>query len=144
MNDKSVQLTADADGWYRWKTKLEDGFSLAPILTESHGLTNRRAPKCQVSVYPDKPPAVKVISPDDQMEVRPDDTVQITFTAQDDVGIGSAELLIYDDAAGPPAEGQEPVPIATIPIPLADQAGAKSIQQSRRFEHEAAGLRGRQ
>lgn len=128
-DDKSVKLTADADGWYRWKTQLDDGFSLTPILTESHGLTNRKAPKCQVSVYPDRPPVVKVISPDDQMEVRPDDKVQITFTAQDDVGIGSAEMLIYDESA-PPADGQLPVPIATIPIPLADQAGARSVQQS--------------
>ena len=41
--DKSVQLTAGDDGWYRWKTKLCAGLSLAPLLTESHGLTNRRA-----------------------------------------------------------------------------------------------------
>jgi hypothetical protein len=58
-DDKQVPLKADSDGWFRWKTTLKSGFSFAPILTESRGLTNRRVPKCQVSVYPDKPPAVK-------------------------------------------------------------------------------------
>ncbi len=127
-DDKNVPLTADADGWLRWKTTLKEGFTFAPILTESRGLTNRRAPKCQVTVYPDKPPAVKVVTPDDKLAVRPDDTIQIAFTATDDVGIGMAELLVYDEAA--PAVGGEPVPIAAIPIPLGDQQGARSVQDS--------------
>ena len=127
--DKTVRLSADADGWFRWNKTLEEAFTLSAVLTESHGLTNRRIPKCQFAVYPDKPPAVKVLTPDDQMAVRPDDTVQITFTASDDVGIGTAELLVYDEAAATTADG-EPVPIAAIPIPLGDQQGARSIQHS--------------
>ena len=128
MSDKSVQLTADADGWYRWKTTLEEGFSLAPILTESHGLTNRRAPKCQVTVYPDKPPAVKVLSPDDQMAVRPDDTIQITFTAR--MMWASARRSYWSTTSGATGGRQEPVPIATIPIPLGDQAGARRCSRA--------------
>jgi hypothetical protein len=124
--NNEVKLTADSDGWYRWKTTLKDGFDFSPILTESHGLTNRRPPKCSVSVYPDRPPAVKVITPDDQMAVRPDDTIHVTFSASDDVGIGSAELLIYDES---PA-GSKTEPIASIPIDLGDQQGAKIVQQS--------------
>jgi hypothetical protein len=127
-NDKNVQLTAGTDGWYRWNTKLEEGFPLSPILTESHGLTNRRVPKCQFIVYQDKPPTVKVLTPDDKLAVRPDDTIQITFTASDDVGIGTAELLVYDEASSVP--GQDPVPIAAIPIPLGEQTGARSVQET--------------
>jgi hypothetical protein len=126
--EKRVSLAADAEGWYRWKIALTEGFTLAPILTEPHGLTNQRIPKCEFTVYKDKPPAVKVVTPDDRLAVRPDDTVQIAFTATDDVGIGMAELLVYDEAAT--VAGQEPVPIATIPIPLGDQAGARSVQET--------------
>ena len=103
---------------------LKDNFSLAPLLSESHGLTNRQAPRCDFTVYVDKPPAVKVLTPDDQMAVRPDDSVDISFAAQDDVGIGSAELVVYgtDEATG------ETKPLATIPIPLDDQQGERSVQ----------------
>ena len=125
-NDKSVQLAADDDGWFRWNTTLAESFTLTPILTEQHGLTNLRPPKCQFTVYADRPPAVKVLTPDDKVAVRPDDTIQITFSASDDVGIESAELLVYDEAAG----GDEPAPIASIPIPLGEQTGARSVQES--------------
>lgn len=121
--DKRLPLVADRDGWLRWSATLEEGFSFTPRLTESHGLTNRRAPKCDLVVYLDKPPAVKVLTPDDQMAVRPEDTVQITFSATDDVGIGSAELLVYENKP----DG-EPVAVATIPIPLGEDAGAKAVQ----------------
>ena len=125
-NDKSVQLAVDEDGWFRWNTTLAESFTLTPVLTEPHGLTNRRPPKCQFTVYEDRPPTVKVLTPDDKVAVRPDDTIQITFSASDDVGIESAELLVYDEAAG----GEEPAPIASIPIPLGEQTGARSVQES--------------
>ena len=117
-------LTAGSDGWYRWRKKLNYNLSLSPLLSESHGLTNRQAPRCEFTVYVDKPPAVKVLTPDDQMAVRPDDSVDISFAAQDDVGIASAELVVYgaDDRNG------EPIPLATIPIPLNDQRGERSVE----------------
>ena len=120
-----AQLTADADGWYRWQTRLEKSFSLSPLLTEEHGLTNRRPPKCQVHCLADKPPVVNVLSPSDEIAVQADDTIAIQFTAQDDVGIGSAELIVYGESAVP---GGEPVPLATIPVPLADPQGATQVQ----------------
>ncbi len=123
--DKQVAtLEKSDDGWYRWRTQLKANVSFAPLLTETHGLVNRQSPQCDVTVVADKPPAVKVLTPDDQMEVRPGDKIDITFAAQDDVGIGSAELVVYaNDAAS-----EETTPLATIPIPLDDQAGARSVQ----------------
>ncbi|HEY3394973.1 MAG TPA: hypothetical protein VGK58_19870 [Lacipirellulaceae bacterium] len=125
-NDKSVRLAVDEDGWFRWDTTLGESFTLTPVLTEPHGLTNRRPPKCQFMVYEDRPPTVKVLTPNEKVAVRPDDTIQIAFSASDDVGIESAELLVYDEAA----VGEEPAPIASIPIPLGEQAGARSVQES--------------
>jgi hypothetical protein len=117
-------MASDDDGWYRWRTTLKDSFSLAPLLSEPHGLTNRQVPRCEFTVYVDKPPAVRVLTPDDQMAVRPDDAVDISFAAQDDVGIGSAELVVY----GTDELGGETKPLATIPIPLGDERGERSVQ----------------
>ena len=124
-NDHLVQLSPGAYGWYHWTTDLTDSFSFTPVLKEQHGLTNLRAPKCQLNVYEDQPPSVKVITPDDRMAVRPEDDIQITFAASDDVGIGSAELVVYKE------DGKaDPTPIATIPIDLGDQQGSRSVQQT--------------
>lgn len=119
-----ASLTADADGWYRWRTTLQENISFAPRLTESHGLTNRQAPRCEITVQADRPPAVKILTPDDQMAVRPDDTIDIAFAAQDDVGIGSAELVVY----GNQQENGEAVPLLTVPIPLDEQTGQRTVE----------------
>ena len=97
-NNKVATLPLGSDGWYRWTTTLGESFSITPVLTEQHGLTNRRQPKCQLIAYEDQPPVVKVLTPNDRMAVRPDDAIQITFSATDDVGIGAAELVVYRKA----------------------------------------------
>jgi hypothetical protein len=117
-------LTAGEGGWYRWTMELKKDVSFAPLLTESHGLVNRQSPRCEIQVVPDKPPAVKVLTPDDQMAVRPGDTVDITFAAQDDVGIGSAELVVY----GANDENGQPTILETIPVDLGEQVGERTVQ----------------
>src|SRR5262249_34932576 len=52
-NNQSIALPLGADGWYRWTTALGDSVSITPVLTEHHGLTNRRQPKCQLISYED-------------------------------------------------------------------------------------------
>ncbi len=125
-DDRLVAMTAGEDGWYHWQTTLSDNMLLSPVLTEEHGLTNSRVAKMQINVTPDRPPIVKVLSPDDQVAVRPDDTIEIKFTAQDDVGIAGAELVLYDQSD---AE-RGPLPLTTIPIPLDGQIGARQIEGS--------------
>ncbi len=124
-NDKKESLAGDKNGWYRWQTTLSENLILSPLLTEANGLTNRRPPKCEVTCRPDAPPVVHLISPENAVAVQPADTIPITFTAKDDVGIGSAELVLYGE--GLDLDGK-PVPLATIPIPLGDQQGAAEIQ----------------
>jgi hypothetical protein len=121
---KKQQLMMDADGWYRWEIKLAENFSLSPILAEEHGLTNRRPPQCSVQARPDKPPVVRIITPNDEIAVRPDEKVPVTFEAKDDVRIGSAELVVYDEGKA----GAAPRILDTIPIPLGDQEGAKEVK----------------
>ncbi len=125
-DDRSANLLRDDEGWYRWTSILESGFTLNAIFTEAHGLTNDRPLSCRFVVVPDAPPAVEVLTPDDEIAVQPDDTIEITFSASDDVGVGAAELIVYDNES---RDGETP-PIATIPIPLADQVGDAEIRQT--------------
>jgi hypothetical protein len=122
---KKQPLMMDADGWYRWEIKLTENFSISPILSEEHGLTNRRPPQCTVQARPDKPPVVRIITPNEEMAVRPDDKVPVTFVAKDDVRVGSAELVIYDEGT---KTANGPRILDTIQIPLGEQEGAKEVK----------------
>ncbi len=123
--DRSELLTVDEQGWYRWETTLEESFAMSPVLTESHGLTNSRPPTCKVVCREDAPPVVKILKPNDQLAVLPDDTIPITFSAKDDIGLGSAELLVFDERL---AMDGDPLPLATLPIPLGEQQGKTEIR----------------
>lgn len=126
MGSKSSQvLTADADGWYRWVTTLEESLTLTALLTEEHGLTNRRPPEFEIVARPDKPPVVRILTPNEEMAVRPDETVPVTFVATDDVRIGSAELVVYDENS---RNQEEPRVLDVISIPLGEQEGARKVQ----------------
>lgn len=120
---KSETLLMDADGWYRWNFELKENISLSPILEEEHGLTNRRPPQCSIQARPDKPPIVRIITPNEEMAVRPDDKVPVTFEAKDDVRVGSAELVVYDES-----NKNGPRVLDTIPIPLGEQEGKTEVK----------------
>lgn len=123
--NRAENLTRDAEGWYRWTSTVKESFSLSPLLTEAHGLTNSRPPLCKVTCQPDRPPVVKVLTPQDDVAVRPDEKLQITFVAKDDVGIGSAELVVFDESMG---GRSKPLPLKTIPISLADQQDSSDVK----------------
>ena len=123
--DRAENLSRDADGWYRWKTTVNENFSLSPLLTEEHGLANSRPPLCKVTCQPDRPPVVKVLTPQNDVAVRPDEKLKITFVAKDDLGIGKAELVVFDESLG---GRSKPLPLKTIPIVLGEQAGATNLK----------------
>jgi|GEM_PF-1831491 len=119
------QLTADHEGWYRWETTLTKSFSFQPLLTEAHGLTNLRPPTCEIKCRGDKPPVVKILTPNSQMAVRPNETIPVTFVASDDVGVYQAELVVYDE--GRKVDGK-PLVLDRIPVPLGEQQGAVKVK----------------
>ncbi len=126
-DDHVETLAAGADGWHRFRTTLNDDLTMTALLTETHGLQNKRPPVCRIEVYRDQPPAVDVASPTDDMAARPDDEIEIDFTASDDFGIAKAELVIYED----PKEGADGVrELQIIDIPLGEQDGATTVNQS--------------
>lgn len=123
-DERAKNLEADNDGWYRWRTTLAESFSLSPILTEPNGLKNSRPPVCRVDVLADQPPHVQIITPDEEISVRPDDTIEIEFAAKDDFGISQAELIVYDESD---VSDREPREIMAVDIPLDVADGPKEI-----------------
>ncbi|MCG8449120.1 MAG: hypothetical protein MI725_06015 [Pirellulales bacterium] len=119
-----LRLAPDSEGWYRWKTTLTHDFFLSVLLTELHGLNNRRPPICEIRCQRDQPPTVRILTPNRERVVHPDETIPITFVAHDDIGIQNAELVVYDDR---PAGG-EPVVLDKINIPLGDQQNATKVK----------------
>lgn len=124
--DKQL-LEQGGEGWYRWTTELTQSLAFSPVLTEPNGLENRRPPLCRATVYPDRPPTVRITSPNREIDVRPDDTIEVRFQAEDDFGVGSAELILYGE---PPSPGDAPVTLAVIPIDLGEQVGESKVKAS--------------
>ena len=125
------QLTAEQDGWYRWETTLTKNIAFQTLLTEEHGLDNLRPPKCELRIRPDRPPVVKIITPNSQMAVRPDDTVPVTFVARDDVGVQQAELVVYDESNK--TDGK-PTVLDRIAVPLGDQQGQVKVKATVKLD----------
>lgn len=131
LNEKQKEpLLAEDSGLYRWSTVVADDFAFSLHMAEQqYQLENLRPPICEVRAAADKPPVVKILSPKDEVAVQPGETVPISFTARDDVGIGAAELVVYDDSKI--GESRE---LETIPIPLGDQAGADQVKATVDFD----------
>jgi len=122
MNGKRLQtLEATPDGNYRFHTKLTQPLSLSPLLTSEHDLANKRPPVCRIAIFRDRAPAVQVVTPNDEIAVRPDDTIKLEFLAKDDFGIAKAELVVFDPSSNDEKE------LKVIDIPLGDQQDAKEL-----------------
>ncbi|NOZ39754.1 MAG: hypothetical protein GXP24_05960 [Planctomycetes bacterium] len=123
--DLTEQLTADPQGWYRWETTITQDIAFQPLLTEEHGLGNLRPPTCEIKCRPDKPPVVKILTPNRELAVHPDESIPITFIATDDVGIQQAELIVYDESEI--IEGKPRI-LDTIPVALGEQQGTDKVK----------------
>ena len=99
-SQRVVVLERQRDGWYRFETQLIDDLSLSPLLLNSHGLKNEEKRVCRFQVVTDKAPVARIVSPTDEMAVAVDEVIDIRFEAHDDIGIATAELVVYDDRPG--------------------------------------------
>jgi len=124
FTEDDVRLLGPSEGaWYRYARILREDLSLSPELVGPHGLTNPFPPICDIRVYADMPPAVRLVSPDWDMVVMPDESVRIEFDATDDFGIASAELLVF-------IGDEETEPATIISIPLGEKEGGKTVRSS--------------
>lgn len=118
----SIPVVANATGVFHFEHELKEDLSFTVQLVSQHDLTNEKPPTCQIVTYADQFPTVNLISPLEDVVVRPDDTIAIEFSAKDDFGIAKAELVVKDDT-NPDAE-----PLQVIDIPLGDQQDAPEVQ----------------
>ena len=123
-DDRMFPLTSADGRWYQFTTTLTEDLKLAAVLTESHGLENKHPPVCRITVYPDKAPSVTIISPTEEMAARPDDEIEIQYSAEDDLGISRIELVIYSDDVLDGSLQEEHV----IEVPLDDKKGQTLVE----------------
>ena len=121
--DRRQSLTTEDGQWYRYATTLSESIAFTAEMIDTHGLKNMKPPRCRVQVYPDEPPAVDIVSPDEHIVVPPDETIPVEFEARDDFGITGAELQVTVE------EPETPLKTLTIPIPLDDQPDPTNVRR---------------
>jgi hypothetical protein len=123
MNKNIIPLTPADKQWYSYETVLDKSFSFSTHLLDQYGLTNSSPPFCRILVYTDKAPSVEIVSPEEQIVVRPDEKLKIKFKARDDFGIARAELLVTTgDEFGDKQEEK------AFHIPLGEDKDSKNIR----------------
>jgi hypothetical protein len=127
----SLMLKPDRDGWYRFETTLESDVTLTPELLSLHDLTNEDRLECAIRVIPDRAPVARVVSPTEEMAVRPRDVIAVEFEAHDDHGIAKAELIVYQDS---PVDGEPPTILSIDEIPLEDQANSPHVLATAKLD----------
>jgi hypothetical protein len=91
---RTAALTKGEDQWYEYRTRSTESFAFAAVAVNKFNLDNRVKPSCRISVYEDLPPAVKVLTPKDELTVLPGEKVKVTFEASDDFGVAKAEIVV--------------------------------------------------
>jgi hypothetical protein len=119
---KTQTMTESQDHRYRFTTVLSNTIAFEPLLSNHHNLDNLEKPSCEIIVYPDEPPTVKMLSPTDEITARPDDKVKIDFEAKDDFGLARAELVVS-------VKGETNTTSVVISIPLKNEVGAKLVRK---------------
>ena len=64
---KAVPITESPDHTYHFSATLTNTLAFPPVFTNLHNLDNAAKPTCQVVVYPDQPPTVSVLSPQNEI-----------------------------------------------------------------------------
>ncbi|RYD37365.1 MAG: DUF4175 family protein, partial [Verrucomicrobiaceae bacterium] len=119
------RLTSEAmDGPYVILTlTVSESTRFFPLIVSAEGLENRMPPVCEVEMMPDRPPVVTLAEDSAVEAITPADTIEVAFTASDDVGIHSAEVVVTMERKGmPPRE-------VTVPIPLGSDKGARNLSR---------------
>jgi len=104
-------------------------------LTELHGLVNRRPPRCELKVFADQAPKIKILKPTKTAVLLPDEAIDIHFKASDDHGIMEMALRVHIKRAG---EGEAQVHEVEIPI---DPENNRKIKGSVELDLAQFGLK---
>jgi len=103
-NGQSTQLSPGKDNWYQFRSRPTNSFSFAAAAINKFKLENKNKPSCRVSVYEDLAPSVKLLEPSEDVTVRPDEKVNVTFEASDDFGLAKAEVIVVGKMRSPTSQ----------------------------------------
>ena len=109
----AVKLARGDGQWYVFDVLLDKTLAFRVHARDSYGLTNAKPPSCRIVVYPDQPPSIEIVSPEEEISVRPDEVVPVDVRISDDIGIESAELVVSRNI-----DGEEKV-VKVVPIDVA-------------------------
>ncbi len=132
---RSAQLTIGPDQWYEYRFQSTESFNFAAVAINRFKLENKIKPTCRVSVYEDQPPSVKVVAPNDELTILPNEKVKVTFEASDDFGLAKAELVVTTSTA----DGESKT--VSMPVPLGENKGARKLRTSVSLDPAALGLK---
>lgn len=118
---KELVLPESSPGSHEFQTALTNNLVFAVALTNQYNLGALNAPTCDLLVYHDEPPTVRLSAATNEISVRANDKLSVEFEAQDDFGLSRAalEVTIKDETN---------TVTQVIPIPLTKaEIGAKFI-----------------
>lgn len=121
--EQTVQMARGDDGHYRWEALLTESLQFYPVLKNTEGLTNKTPPVCVVDVILDKPPVVTLAENSAAHALTPEDTIEVAFSAMDDVGIQQAEVVVKLEKQGEPAKE------IVVPVDLGKEKGARRVDK---------------
>jgi hypothetical protein len=120
-----LPMDVAANGAYDASMELRSPVSFEVQLTELHGLTNRRPPRCSLQVVADQAPKVKILKPTKTAVLLPDETIDIHFKASDDHGIQEMALRVYTQR-----EGEDEPTVHEVPISISNEKNPRKIRGS--------------
>lgn len=132
--EEKVGLNADINGWYRYRSQLNESVTLQPSLLSLHGLADETPRRIRIDVLADKAPVARVISPTDEESVAEDDKIEIKFEAHDDHAVAKAELIVYDESQRNEEGELIRKEIMRREVPLGDQAGKKHVATTTQLD----------
>ncbi|MGJ8633594.1 MAG: hypothetical protein ACSHX7_06720 [Luteolibacter sp.] len=119
-----IPLEKIASLTYRYQAELTESFTFRPVIINQGGLENQLQPRCQITIFNDLPPSVKLLASSDDTVLDLEDTLQVEFEAKDDYGIEQAEIIVQTQEPG-----EEPK-TTILPIDLKEDKGARKLRRT--------------
>ncbi|MCC6620849.1 MAG: DUF4175 family protein [Deltaproteobacteria bacterium] len=91
-------LPLESDGTIKGTLQVGESDRYQFVLTVAKGQVVRERVWRHVTAAPDRAPEVTLLLPEQDLEVKPDDTIDFFYEASDDLGIDKVELVVLSDS----------------------------------------------
>ena len=119
-----IPLKKMGDRTYQYQVELAESFTFRPVIVNHSGLENVLQPRCQITIFKDLPPTVKLLDSSEDTALDLEDTLEVEFAAKDDYGIAQAELIVQTQNPG-----EEPK-TTVLAIDLAADQGEREVRRT--------------